>query len=164
MVKRMIEIRLEQLGLVLPEPAVPRFAYVPVVIDSGLAWVSGQLPWSDGVLAAVGKVGRDVSVENAELAARCCALQGLAALKAALGSLDRVSRVIKVTGFVASDPDFHEQPRVIDAVSKLLGDIFGDAGRHARSAVGVAVLPRNAAVEVEFVVAVRDLPPSSPTQ
>lgn len=151
----MFEQRLAELGISLPEPAVPRFSYVPVVVEGALAFVSGQLPWRDGQLAAVGKVGGAVTIDEAEAAARCCALQGLASLRAALGTLDRVTRVVKVTGFVASDPSFREQPRVIDAVSSLMIQVFGDAGRHARSAVGVAVLPRDASVEVEFIFAVR---------
>ena len=153
----MIDARLAQLGLVLPTPPTPRFAYVPVVVEGGLAYVSGQLPWKGDGLAAVGKVGAEVAVAQAEEAARCCALQALAVLRDALGSLDRVSRVVKLTGFVASDPGFHEQPRVIDAASRLMAEVFGDAGRHARSAIGVAVLPRDASVEVEMVVSVRDV-------
>ena len=155
----MIRERIAALGLVLPEPAVPKFNYVPVVVDGGVAYVSGQLPWRpDGSLAALGKVGADVSVAEAQEAARCCVLQALAVLESALGSLDRVRRVLKVTGFVASAPTFAEQPAVIDAASRLLGDVFGEAGRHARSAVGVAALPRNVAVEIEFLFAVADEP------
>ena len=151
----MIRARLLELGLVLPQAATPRFAYVPVVVDGGVAYVSGQLPWvSEGVLFATGKVGEGVDVETAQEAARLCVLQGLAALEAAVGDLVRVRRVLKVTGFVASAPAFTGQPRVIDAASKLLIDLFGDAGRHARSAVGVAVLPRDVPVEIEFVFAV----------
>ena len=153
----MIDDRLAHLGLVLPAPPTPRFAYVPVVVEGGLAYVSGQLPWKGDGLAAVGKVGTEVAVAQAEEAARCCALQALAVLRDALGSRDRVSRVVKLTGFVASDPGFHEQPRVIDAASHLMAEVFGDAGRHARSAIGVAVLPRDASVELEMVVAVRDV-------
>ena len=133
---------------------MPRFAYVPVVVHRGIAWVSGQLPWVDGVLAATGRVGDDVTVEQAEVAARACVLQALSVLRGALGTLDRVDRVLEVMGFVASAPGFREQPRVIDAASKLLQEVFGEAGRHARSAVGVAELPRGAAVEVRLVVAV----------
>ena len=151
----MIRERLLELGLVLPQAATPRFAYVPVVVDGGVAYVSGQLPWvSAGALFATGKVGEGVDVETAQEAARLCVLQGLAALEAAVGDLVRVRRVLKVTGFVASAPAFTGQPGVIDAASKLLIDLFGDAGRHARSAVGVAVLPRDVPVEIEFVFAV----------
>lgn len=150
----MHESRLADLNIVLPPAAVPKFSYVPVVVHGGLAWVSGQLPWVDGVLAAVGRVGDDVTVEQAEIAARACVLQALAVLRGALGSLDRVVRVVEVMGFVASAPGFREQPKVMDAASKLLQDVFGEAGRHARTAVGVAELPRGAAVEVRMVVAV----------
>lgn len=150
----MHESRLADLNIVLPVPAVPKFSYIPVVVHGGLAWVSGQLPWVDGALAAVGRLGDDVTVEQAEVAARACVLQALAVLRAALGTLDRVERVVEVMGFVASAPGFREQPRVMDAASKLLQEVFGDAGRHARTAVGVAELPRGAAVEVRMVVAV----------
>ena len=151
----MIEAALSHMGLVLPEPAVPRYAYVPVVVEGGLAWVSGQLPWRDGALAASGRLGESVTVEQAQEAARCCVLQGLAVLRQALGGdLSRVKRVVKLVGFVASAPGFQEQPRVVDAASELLQAIMGPAGRHARSAVGVAALPRGAAIEVEFVFAV----------
>jgi len=150
----MHERRLAALDIVLPEAPVPRFAYVPVVVHGGIAWVSGQLPWVDGSLAAVGRVGDDVTVEQAEFAARSCVLQALAVLRGALGSLDRVERVLEVMGFVTSAPGFREQPKVMDAASKLLLDVFGEAGRHARTAVGVAELPRGAAVEVRLVLAV----------
>ncbi len=147
--------RLTALGLHLPPPVAPRFAYSAVVVHGGAAYVSGQLPWRDGVLVAPGRVGDDVSVASASEAARCCVLNGLAVLDQALGSLARIDRFLKVTGFVASAPSFHEQPQVIDAASLLLIELFGDAGRHARSAVGVAALPRDASVEIEFIVAVR---------
>jgi enamine deaminase RidA (YjgF/YER057c/UK114 family) len=150
----MHESRLAALNIVLPVAPVPKFAYVPVVVHGGLAWVSGQLPWVDGGLAAVGRVGDDVTVDQAEVAARVCVLQALSVLRGALGSLDRVERIVEVMGFVASAPGFREQPRVMDAASKLLQDVFGEAGRHARTAVGVAELPRGAAVEVRMVVAV----------
>ena len=151
----MHEQRVATLGIELPQAAVPKYQYVPVVVHGDTAYVSGQLPWSGGSLVATGLVGADVSVELAESAARCCLLQALAALRAALGTLDRVERILKVTGFVASAPGFRDQPRVIDAASRLLGDVFGEAGRHARSAVGVAELPRGAPVEIELIVAVR---------
>ena len=147
--------RLSEIGLVLPVPAAPRFAYVPVVIHGGLAWVAGQLPWHDGQLLCKGLVGREVSIERAAEAARLCVLQCLAQLQQALGDLDRIERFVKVTGFVACAPGFGDQPRVIDAASQLLQEVFGEAGKHARSAVGVAELPRGAPVEIEFVVAIR---------
>lgn len=150
----MIESRLTALGLALPVAAEPAFHYVPVVVNDSTAYVSGQLPKVHGELRYVGKVGSDIPIEAAQDAARICVLQGLACLKQALGSLDRVSRMLKMTGFVASAAGFNQQPTVIDAASRLLIDIFGENGRHARSAVGVAELPRNAPVEIEMIVAV----------
>jgi enamine deaminase RidA (YjgF/YER057c/UK114 family) len=152
----MIEQRLKELGLELPEAAKPAFEYVPVVVHGGLAWVSGQLPKVGDDVQVKGKVGAEVSVEDAQESARVCILQGLACLKDALGGdLGRIERVLKVTGFVASAEGFNAQPKVIDAASKLLGAVLGEKGRHARSAIGVAELPRNAPVEIELVVAVR---------
>jgi enamine deaminase RidA (YjgF/YER057c/UK114 family) len=152
----MIEEKLATLDLVLPQPAKPAFDYVPVTIHSSTAYVSGQLPKVDGEVHCTGKVGAEVSAEEAAEAARICILQGLACLKAALGNLGCVERVLKITGFVASAPGFNRQPEVIDAASRLLVDLFGEAGRHARSAVGVAELPRNAPVEIEMIVAIKD--------
>jgi enamine deaminase RidA (YjgF/YER057c/UK114 family) len=151
----MIEEKLAALGLTLPEPAAPSFHYIPVTVQGDVAYVSGQLPKVDGEVRLFGKVGAEVSVEQAEEAARTCILQGIACLKQTLGSLDRIERILKVTGFVASAPGFNQQPRVIDAASHLLTDLLGEKGRHARSAVGVAELPRNAPVEIEMIVAVR---------
>jgi enamine deaminase RidA (YjgF/YER057c/UK114 family) len=152
----MIEARLAELGITLPEAATPSFSYVPVTLHNGVAYVSGQMPKVDGEVRVFGKVGREVDLETAREQARICILQGLACLRAALGSLDRVERVLKVNGFVASAPGFNAQPKVIDAASDLLMEIFGDPGRHARVAVGVAELPRNAAVEIELTVAFTD--------
>ncbi len=152
----MIEARLRELGLALPEPATPAYNYVPVAVWKDTAYVSGQLPREGGEVRTTGRLGEGVSLEQGRAAARLCALQALAVLRQALGSLDRVARVLKVTGFVASAPAFFDQPRVVDAASELLGQVFGEAGRHARSAVGVAALPRNAPVEVELVVALRE--------
>lgn len=149
----MIEQRLAQLGLTLPKAAQPSFNYVPVVLHEGVAYVSGQLPKVNGEVRLFGKVGAEVSLEQAREQARICVLQALACLSAELGNLSRVTRVLKVSGFVASAQGFNEQPKVIDAASDLLVEIFGAAGKHARSAIGVAELPRNAAVEIEFVVA-----------
>lgn len=149
----MHEQRLAKLGISLPAAATPAFNYVPVVMHGGTAWVAGQLPKVGNDIAVTGKVGAEVSLDVARGEARLCMLQGLACLKQALGSLDRIERVLKVVGFVASAPGFNMQPKVIDAASDLLVDVFGEAGRHARSAVGVAELPRNAAVEIELVVA-----------
>ena len=152
----MIDKRLKELGLKLPPPAEPAFQYVPVAVHGETAYVSGQLPKEeDGEIRITGKVGQDVDVGTAQQAARICVLQGLSCLRAALGSLDRVDRVLKVTGFVASASGFVHQPRVVDAASNLLVEVFGERGRHARSAVGVAELPRNVPVEIEMIVAVR---------
>ncbi|MDB6001785.1 MAG: RidA family protein [Rhizobacter sp.] len=149
----MIEQRLQQLGLALPEAAQPSFNYVPVTLHAGVAYVSGQMPKVDGEVRVFGKVGAEVSLETAREQARICVLQGLACLKAELGDLSRITQVLKVTGFVASASGFNDQPKVIDAASDLLVEVLGPLARHARSAVGVAELPRNAAVEIEFVVA-----------
>jgi enamine deaminase RidA (YjgF/YER057c/UK114 family) len=149
----MIEQRLKQLGLELPEAAKPSFNYVPVTLHGGVAYVSGQLPKVDGEVRLFGKVGAQVTLAQAREQARICVLQALACLSAELGDLARVTRVLKVTGFVASAPGFNDQPKVIDAASDLLVEVFGPMARHARSAVGVAELPRNAAVEIEFVLA-----------
>jgi enamine deaminase RidA (YjgF/YER057c/UK114 family) len=147
-----IEDRLGELGLALPEVVPPLAAYVPALRVGDLVWTSGQLPMVDGTLAATGKVGAEVDPDDAPALARICALNALAAVKAEVGDLDEVSRVIKVVGYVASAPSFTGQPAVINGASQLLGEVFGDAGRHARSAVGVAVLPLDAPVEVELVV------------
>lgn len=149
------EERLRLLDITLPPPRAPAYGYVPVVVEGGLAWVSGQLPWTESGMMASGRLGESIDIPAGRLVARCCLLNGLSVLRAALGSLDRVKRVVKLVGFVSSAPGFHDQPAVIDGASHLLAEIFGDAGRHARSAVGVAALPRDTPVEVEFVVAVR---------
>ena len=149
----MIEQKLAALGLALPAAAKPSFNYLPVTTHAGVAYVSGQLPKVDGEVRLHGKVGADVSLEDAREQARICVLQGLACLAAELGDLARITQVLKVTGFVASAPGFNDQPKVIDAGSDLLIEILGPLARHARSAVGVAELPRNAAVEIELIVA-----------
>jgi enamine deaminase RidA (YjgF/YER057c/UK114 family) len=151
----MIERKLAELGLRLPEAAKPSFLYVPVVVHGNVAYVSGQLPKVGGDVRTTGKVGAEVSMDDAREAARICVLQALAVLREALGSLDYVERILKVNGYVASAPGFNQQPTVIDAASELLVQVFGEAGRHARAAVGVAELPRNSPVEIEFTVAVR---------
>jgi enamine deaminase RidA (YjgF/YER057c/UK114 family) len=145
--------RLEELGLALPPVVPPVAAYVPAVQTGNLVWTSGQLPVVEGNLQAIGKVGGHVTPEQATELARTCALNALAAIDALVG-LDSVVRVVKVVGFVASAPDFTGQPGVINGASELLGQVFGDSGQHARSAVGVAVLPLDAPVEVEVVVEV----------
>jgi enamine deaminase RidA (YjgF/YER057c/UK114 family) len=149
-----IDDKLASLGLVLPPARAPAFAYVPVVVEGGLAWVSGQLPWAGEGLRAAGKLGGGiVDIATGQASARDCILNGLAVLRDVIGPLDRVRRIVKVVGFVASAPGFHDQPKVIDAASNLLLEIFGEAGRHARSAVGVAELPRDVPVEIEFIAA-----------
>ncbi len=146
-----LDDRLAELGLLVPATSKPVAAYIPAVASGNLVYTSGQLPMVDGVLAVTGKVGAEVDAEQARQLARTCVLNGLAAARSAIGSLDRITRVVKVVGFVASDPSFTGQPGVINGASELLGEIFGEAGAHARSAVGVAVLPLNAPVEIEFV-------------
>ncbi|PPG49610.1 LysR family transcriptional regulator [Rathayibacter sp. AY2B3] len=145
--------RLAELGVELPAVAVPAGAYVPAVVHGGLVYTAGQIPFVDGALPLVGKVGAEVSPEQAKDLARTCALNALAAVADAIGSLDRVTRIVKLTGFVASAAGFTGQPGVINGASELLGDVFGEPGRHARSAVGVAELPLGAPVEVELIVA-----------
>jgi enamine deaminase RidA (YjgF/YER057c/UK114 family) len=148
------EERLADLGLTLPGVAAPVAAYVPAVRSGNHVYTSGQVPMVDGVLAATGKVGAEVDAEQAKALAQTCVLNALAAVKAEIGDLGKVRRVVKVVGFVASAPDFTGQPGVVNGASELLGKVFGDAGVHARSAVGVAVLPLDAPVEVELVVEV----------
>jgi len=147
-----IEKKLAELGLELPSVAAPAGAYVPAVISGNLVFTAGQIPLVDGVLMATGKVGNEISPEFAKEIAQRCALNALAAIKSVLGDLSRVKRVVKVVGFVASTPEFTGQPGVLNGASELLGKVFGDAGLHARSAVGVASLPLDAPVEVELIV------------
>jgi enamine deaminase RidA (YjgF/YER057c/UK114 family) len=148
-----VAARLAELGLELPAVAAPVAAYVPAVRTGDLVYTSGQLPFVDGQLAATGKVGEAVDPDTAKDLARTCALNALAAVDGLVG-LDAVVRVVKVLGFVASAPGFTGQPGVVNGASELLGDVFGDAGKHARSAVGVAELPLGAPVEVELIVEV----------
>ena len=149
-----IEAKLAELGLTLPEPAAPVAAYVPVVIANGLAHVSGQVSMQDGVLIR-GRLGEDVSLTLGIEAARACGLMILAQLKAALGDLGRVERVVKLGAFVNSTADFTDHPKVANGASELMVAVFGEAGRHARAAVGVPSLPLGVAVEIDAVVAVR---------
>jgi enamine deaminase RidA (YjgF/YER057c/UK114 family) len=145
------EARLRELGHVLPALPEPVGAYVPAARAGTLIFTAGQLPFEEGELHITGKVGDAVSLEEASEAARLCALNALAAAAAEAGGLNRIARVVKVTGFVASAPDFNRQPEVINGASGLIGEVFGEAGLHARSAVGVAELPLDAPVEVELV-------------
>ena len=145
--------RLAELGIELPAPVAPLASYLPAVRTGDLVYTSGQLPIVDGTLVVTGKVGAEVSAQDAAGYARTCALNALAAIDALVG-IDAVRRVVKVVGFVASASGFADQPLVVNGASDLLGEVFGEAGRHARSAVGVAELPRNAPVEVEMIVEV----------
>ena len=150
-----IDQRLAELGIDIPDLVPPVAAYTPAVIEGNLVFTSGQLPMVSGALPAKGKVGDGhglIPASDAKDYARICALNALAAVKSVLGDLNRVTQVVKVVGFVASDPSFTGQPGVINGASEVLGEIFGDAGVHARSAVGVAVLPLDAPVEVELIV------------
>lgn len=149
-----VESKLAELGHTLPQAAAPVAAYVPTVEVGGLLHVSGQLPFIDGKLVT-GRLGEDVSLEQGTAAAQACALMILAQVKAALGSLDRVERVVKLGAFVNSTGDFTDQPKVANGASELMVAAFGDAGKHARSAVGVPSLPLGVAVEVDAIVAVR---------
>ena len=148
------ESRLADLGLTLPPVVKPVAAYVPAVRTGSYVYTAGQLPMVDGSLPATGKVGAEVDPDRAKELARICALNAIAAVKAEIGELSLVRRVVKVVGFVASTPGFTGQPGVVNGASELLGEVFGEAGVHARSAVGVAVLPLDAPVEVEMVVEV----------
>lgn len=146
------EEALAELGLTVPEVVPPVASYVPAVRTGNYVYTSGQLPMRDGSLITTGKVGGEVSPEEAQACAQQCALNAIAAVKAEVGDLSLVKRVVKVVAFVASTPDFTGQPAVANGASELLGKVFGEAGRHARSAVGVPVLPLDAPVEVEILV------------
>jgi enamine deaminase RidA (YjgF/YER057c/UK114 family) len=148
------EERLEQLGVTLPAPTAPVAAYVPCVRAGSLVYVSGQVPLVDGKPSHLGRLGAEVGLEEGAAAARTCAVNVLAALKAELGELSRVRRVVKVTVFVASAPGFTDQPKVANGASELFGEAFGEAGRHARAAVGVAALPLGVPVEVDAIAEV----------
>jgi enamine deaminase RidA (YjgF/YER057c/UK114 family) len=156
-----IRARLTELGLTLYGPHPPHDPLDAVVVHQGVARTSGQLPRIDGTLTCLGRLGDTVTVEEGRAAAAVCALNALAVLEAELGSLDRIERVLTVTGYVSSAPDFHEQPAVVDGASAVLADVFGPAGRHTRSAIGVASLPRNGAVEIEVTVALSEQTPHS---
>jgi enamine deaminase RidA (YjgF/YER057c/UK114 family) len=149
-----IEARIAELGLTLPEPAAPVASYVPAVEAGGMLYISGQLPFLDGVLMT-GKLGDAHSLENGQAAAKACGLMLIAQMKKALGSLDRVERVVKLGVFCASTADFTDQPKVANGASDLMEAVFGGAGKHARSAVSVPVLPLDAMVEIDAVVMVR---------
>jgi len=149
-----IEHKLAELGVELPQPAAPVASYVPAVETGGLLYISGQLPFIDGKVVT-GRLGENVSLEQGEAAARACGIMLIAQMKAALGSLDRVERIVKLGAFISSTPEFTAQPKVANGASDLMAQVFGPAGQHARSAVGVPVLPLGAAVEIDAIVAVR---------
>jgi len=147
-----VETNLAALGLELPEVATPAGAYVPAVVSGNLVFTAGQIPLVEGKLIAEGRLGAEISAEQGKEIAQRCALNAIAAVKSVLGDLERVKKVVKVVGFVASTPEFTAQPGVVNGASELLQAAFGDVGIHARSAVGVAVLPLNSPVEVELIV------------
>ncbi|MFZ8888736.1 MAG: RidA family protein [bacterium] len=147
-----VETNLAALGLELPEVATPAGAYVPAVVSGNLVFTAGQIPLVDGKLMAEGRLGAEITAEQGKEIAQRCALNAIAAVKSVLGDLERVKKVVKVVGFVASTPEFTAQPGVVNGASELLQAAFGDVGIHARSAVGVAVLPLNSPVEVELIV------------
>lgn len=150
----MIEERLAELGIILPPAPQPVASYIPVKVVGDLAWVAGQIPMQDGAVTVAGKVGGEVTIDDANAGARRCALQALAALQAALGTLDRVKGIVKLDVFVASATGFTDHPKVANGASDVLVEVFGDEGRHARAAVGVPELPLGAAVEVALLVQV----------
>ena len=150
----MIEERLAELGIILPPAPKPVASYIPVKVVGDLAWVAAQIPMQDGAVTVAGKVGGEVTIDDANAGARRCALQALAALQAALGTLDRVKGIVKLDVFVASATGFTDHPKVANGASDLLVEVFGDEGRHARAAVGVPELPLGAAVEVALLVQV----------
>jgi enamine deaminase RidA (YjgF/YER057c/UK114 family) len=147
-----IEHKIIELGLVLPTPAKPLASYVPAKKSGSLVFTAGQLPMVDGVLVAQGFLGKNVEIEDAYQAARICTLNALAAIKGVIGDLDQIKQIVRVVGYVASVPEFTQQPAVVNGASELLLDIFGENGKHARSAVGMTALPLNAAVEIELTV------------
>jgi enamine deaminase RidA (YjgF/YER057c/UK114 family) len=149
-----IEERLAELGITLPPAPQPVASYIPVKVVGDLAWVAGQIPMQDGAVTVAGKVGGEVTIDDANAGARRCALQALSALQAALGTLDRVKGIVKLDVFVASATGFTDHPKVANGASDLLVEVFGDEGRHARAAVGVPELPLGAAVEVALLVQV----------
>lgn len=149
------EARIKELGIKLPEAAKPLAAYVPAVKEGNYIYTSGQIPLVAGELKFKGKLGKELSVEQGYEAAKTCAINCLAAIKGVVGSLDNIEKIIKIVGFVNSAPGFVDQPKVVNGASELIGSIFGTAGEHSRSAVGVAELPIDSAVEVEMIVKVK---------
>ena len=148
--------KLQELGFSVPPATIPIANYAPGVVDGNTIYISGQLPMVDGQLKYKGKLGADYSIEEGYEAARTCALNGLGVVKALVGDLDRVDKIVKITGFVNCTPEFADQPKVVNGASDLLGQVFGDAGVHARSAVGAAALPLGACCEVELIVKIKE--------
>ncbi|HIH45514.1 MAG TPA: RidA family protein [Candidatus Nitrosotenuis sp.] len=148
----MIEEKLDQLGIVLPTPPKPAGSYIPVVTTGNLAFVSGQIPMHDGKVVYTGKVPTERTIQDAQTAAKLCAINLLAQLKANLGSLDKITKIVRVSGFVNSTPDFTEQPKIINAASDLFFEIFGEKAKHSRIAVGVSSLPLGSTVEIDMIV------------
>ena len=149
-----VESRIEQIGLNIPEAPKPVAAYIPAIQTGKLVFTAGQLPMVNGVLISKGLLGQDVEIDEANKAARICTLNALAAIKGVIGDLDRIKQIVRVVGYVASVPTFTQQPAVVNGASELLLEIFGEIGKHARSAVGMTVLPLNASVEIELTVEV----------
>ena len=151
----MIEEKLKEIGIKLPDPPSPAGSYIPVVISKNIAYVSGQIPIKSGEVSFTGKVPVEQSIENAQNAAKLCIINALAQLKSQLGSLDKISKILRVSGFVNSTPNFSEHPQVINAASDLLYQIFGDTGKHTRTAIGVNSLPLNSTVEIDMIVEIK---------
>lgn len=147
----MIDEKLASLNIILPSPPKPAGSYVPVVISGKFVFVSGQIPIKEGKVAYLGKISKDISIEDAQKAAKLCIINALAHLKNELGSLDKVSKIVRLSGFVNSTPEFADQPKVINAASDLLYEIFGTKGQHSRIAIGVASLPLNSCVEIDII-------------
>ena len=151
----MIEDKLKEIGIELPKPPTPAGSYTPVIISKNIAYVSGQIPIKDGDVSFTGKVPVDQTIENAQSAARLSTINALSQLKSQLGSLDKISRILRVSGFVNSDPNFSDHPKVINASSDLLYEIFGEIGKHTRIAIGVNSLPLNSTVEIDMIVEIK---------
>lgn len=151
----MIEKKIKELGYILPEASKPLAAYIPALQTGDFVFTSGQVPISEGKLMYAGKVGSDLSIEEGQKAAIICALNGLSAIKGVIGDLNKIERIVKLTAFVNSATGFTDQPKVANGASEFLGKVFGEAGTHTRSAVGVSELPINAAVEIEMIVKVK---------
>lgn len=147
----MIEEKLASLGIILPTPPKPAGSYIPVIKTGNLVFVSGQIPIKDGIVQFKGQVPKSISVEDAQKAARLCMINVLAQIKTELGTLDKISRIVRVSGFVNSSAEFYEQPKIINTASDLLFEIFGKKGKHTRVAIGVASLPLNSAVEIDLI-------------